>query len=127
MTALYACSIYTVELQAILLTLKHVYCSRGRTFVILSDSLSSLQAIFNLKYDHPFLVQIFGTLYESDQRWEEDCDLSQFPAKWALEVIQLQILLLRMPSLVTSQKRRDCDSPIAHWPLFYYSFIFIDG
>ena len=26
--------------------------------MILSDSLSSLQAIFNLKYDHPSLVQI---------------------------------------------------------------------
>ena len=36
---------------------KHGYCSRGRSFVILSHSLSSLQAIFNLKYDHPILVQ----------------------------------------------------------------------
>ena len=25
------------------------------------------------------------------------------------------------------QERRDCDSPIAHWPLFHYSFLFIEG
>ena len=52
-------SIHTAELRAILLTLKHAYCSTRRSFVILSDSLSSLlQAIVNLKYDHPALVQI---------------------------------------------------------------------
>ena len=51
-------SIYTAELRAILLALRHVYCSKGKAFLILSDSLSSLQSIFNLKYDHPILVQI---------------------------------------------------------------------
>ena len=51
-------SIYTAELQAILLALKHVYCSKEKLFLILSDSLSSLQSAFNLKYDHPVLVQI---------------------------------------------------------------------
>ena len=52
-------SIYIyAELQAILLAIKHVYCSRERLFMILSDSLLSLQAIFNLKYDHPIWVQI---------------------------------------------------------------------
>ena len=40
------------------LALKHVYCSRGRSFVILSDLLSALQSIFNQKYDHPTLVLI---------------------------------------------------------------------
>ena len=25
------------------------------------------------------------------------------------------------------QKRRDCDGSIAHWPFFYYSFLFIQG
>ena len=25
------------------------------------------------------------------------------------------------------QKRRNCDGPIAHWPFFYYSFVFIEG
>ena len=52
-------SIYTAELRAILMTLKHAYCSTRRSFVMLSDSLSSLlQPIVNLKYDHPALVQI---------------------------------------------------------------------
>ena len=31
---------------------------RKKSFLILSDSLSSLQSILNLKYDHPVLVQI---------------------------------------------------------------------
>ena len=51
-------SIYTAELRAILLALRHVDYSKGKSFLILSDSLSSLQSIFNLKYDHPVLVQI---------------------------------------------------------------------
>ena len=51
-------SIYTAELRAILLALKRVYCSKRKSFFILSDSLSSLKAIFNLKYEHPVLVQI---------------------------------------------------------------------
>ena len=51
-------SIYTAELRDILLALKHVYYSKEKSFSILSDSLSSLQSILNLKYDHPVLVQI---------------------------------------------------------------------
>ena len=51
-------SIYTAELRAILLALKHVYYSKEKSFLILSDSLLSLQSILNLKYDHPVLVQI---------------------------------------------------------------------
>ena len=51
-------SIHTAELRAILLALKPVYYSKGKSFLILSDSLSSLQSIFNLKYDHPAIVQI---------------------------------------------------------------------
>ena len=50
--------IYTAELRAILLALNHVYCSKEISFLILSDSLSSLKAVFNLKYGHPILVQI---------------------------------------------------------------------
>ena len=49
---------YTAKLRVILLALKHVYCSKGKSFLILSDSLSSLQSILNLKYNHPILVQI---------------------------------------------------------------------
>ena len=51
-------SVYTAELRAILLALKHVYYSKEKSFLVLSDSLSSLQSILNLKYDHPVLVQI---------------------------------------------------------------------
>ena len=65
-------SIYTAELQAILLALKHVYYSKGRSFLILSDSLSSLQSILNLKYDHPVLVQILE-LYTEMTREGRDC------------------------------------------------------
>ena len=60
----YACrvpgdsSIYTAELQAILLALKHVYHSKEKSFLILSDSLSALQVVHNLKYDHPILIKI---------------------------------------------------------------------
>ena len=42
-------SIYTAELRAILLTLKRINCSKRKSFLILSDSLSSLKAIFNLR------------------------------------------------------------------------------
>ena len=65
-------SIYTAELRAILFTLKHVYYSKGKSFLILSDSLSSLQSIFNLKYDRPALVQILD-IYRNDKRRERDC------------------------------------------------------
>ena len=57
-------SIYTAELRAILLALKPVYYSKGKSFLILSDSLSSFQSIFNLKYDHPALVQILDLYTE---------------------------------------------------------------
>ena len=51
-------SIHTAELRAILLVLKHVHYFKEISFLILSDSLSSLQSILNLKFDHPGLVQI---------------------------------------------------------------------
>ena len=51
-------SIYTAELRAILLALRHVYYSKEKSFLILSDSISSLLSILNLKYDHTVLVQI---------------------------------------------------------------------
>ena len=62
----YAChlpgdsSIYTADLRAILLllALKHVYHCKHNLFLILSDSLSALQSIHNLNYDHPILIKI---------------------------------------------------------------------
>ena len=50
-------SLYTAELRAILLALKRIYCSKRKSILILSDSLSLLKAIFNLNYEHPVLVQ----------------------------------------------------------------------
>ena len=95
-------SIYTAELRAILLALKHVYYSKGKSFLILSDSLSSLQSIFNLKYDHPVLVQILD-LYTEITRDGREIVFIWFPAMLALEEIRLQILQLRMPLVVTSR------------------------
>ena len=46
------------QLRVILLALKHVYCSKEKTFITLSDSLWSLKAISNLKFGHPILVEI---------------------------------------------------------------------
>ena len=38
-------SIYSAELQAILLALRHVYQSKDYNFLVISDSLSALQAL----------------------------------------------------------------------------------
>ena len=51
-------SIYSAELYAILLALKQIYQSKESNFLILSDSLSALQALQHNKLDHPTLVQI---------------------------------------------------------------------
>ena len=51
-------SVFTAELQALLLSLNMVYQSKKSSFLILSDSLSGLQAISSRKLDHPLLVKI---------------------------------------------------------------------
>ena len=61
----------TAELRAILLALKHVYYYKQKSFLILSDSLSSLQSILNLKYDHPLLVQILELYTEMTREGRE--------------------------------------------------------
>ena len=101
--------IFTGELRAILLALsfRHVYHPKERSFLILSDSLSSLQAVANLKYDHSILSD-FRTTYGIDHGWEGDFCVSRSPAMWALEEIWLQALLLRTLSMATS---RMCSSP----------------
>ena len=58
------CCIYTAELQAILFALKQVYQSKEKKFMIFSDSLSALQALKNLKTDHPLLIQIHELLHK---------------------------------------------------------------
>ena len=57
--------------EKVLLALKHVYYSKGKPFLILSDSLSSLQSILNLKYDHPVLVQILELYTEMTRERRE--------------------------------------------------------
>jgi ribonuclease HI len=47
------CSIFTAELRAILLALDFIEGSHHDKFLILSDSLSSLQSIKNCNLDHP--------------------------------------------------------------------------
>ena len=64
-------SIYTAELRAVLSALKHVHYSKEKSFLILSDSLSSLQSILNLKYDHPILVQILELYTEMTREGRE--------------------------------------------------------
>ena len=96
-------SIYTAELRAILLALKHVHYSKGKSFLILSDSLSSLQSILNLKYDHPVLVQILELYTKMTRERGERLFSSGFPAMLALGEILLQILQLRMPLMATSR------------------------
>ena len=64
------CSIYTVELQTILLALKQANQCQERKFIIFSDSLSALQALGKLKTDHPLLIQIQEFLHKinADQK-----------------------------------------------------------
>ena len=63
-------SIYTVELQAILIALNQTYQSQETKFIIFSDSLSALQALGKLKNDHPLLIQIQEFLHKinADQK-----------------------------------------------------------
>ena len=65
------CSIYTAELQAILLALKQAYQSQESKFMIYSDSLSALQALGKLKTDHPLLIQIQEFLHKIDADQKE--------------------------------------------------------
>ena len=58
-------SIYSAELQALILSLKLVYQSQENSFLILSDSLSALQAIITLHtLNHPLLFE-FHELHTS--------------------------------------------------------------
>jgi kelch-like protein 2/3 len=51
-------SVYSAELRAIILALKRIYQSQNNTFLVVSDSLSSLEAISRRKITHPLLVDI---------------------------------------------------------------------
>jgi ribonuclease HI len=60
-------SIFSAELRAIHLALKLVYQRKGDKFLIISDSLSAIQAITSMKLSHPLLPDILG-LYSSMAR-----------------------------------------------------------
>ena len=55
-------SIYTAELQGILLALSLTVKSRATDFIIFSDSLSALEAISKCKFDHPLVIDILVKL-----------------------------------------------------------------
>ena len=61
---LFPLSFKQIKHLCVQVALKHVYYSKGKSFLVLSDSLSSLQSIFNLKHDHPALVQILDLYTE---------------------------------------------------------------
>ena len=66
-----SCSIFSAELKALQLALKMVYQSKGKKFLILSDSLSSLMAIQERKLDHPYLIDFleqFNALFQEDKK-----------------------------------------------------------
>lgn len=65
-------AIFTTELCACLLSLRHVCHSQENSCLILSDSLSLLQAMHNKKYDHPILTKKSGTTFRSVFWWEGD-------------------------------------------------------
>ena len=68
-------SVFTAELRAILLAVRHVYHSQENSFLILSDSLSSLQARHNMKYDHHILI--INHELHSDLLFNEEIYLSR--------------------------------------------------
>ncbi|GFR04799.1 nucleolar protein 56 [Trichonephila clavata] len=52
-------SIYTAELHALRIAMEHISLSRGKKFIIYTDSLSALQSIVSLhSSSHPILVDI---------------------------------------------------------------------
>jgi ribonuclease HI len=52
-------SVFTAELNAILLALKHVYQSKKKRFLILSDSLSALQAIAAKRFRNHLVTDFY--------------------------------------------------------------------
>jgi ribonuclease HI len=55
-------SIYTAEIQAILLALQEIEMSNKKNFIIFSDSLSTLQALDNCNTNHPLLMEVLSKL-----------------------------------------------------------------
>ena len=64
-------SVFTAELRTILLALRHIQHSKEKSSLMLSDSFSSLQAISNLKSDHPILIKILELQMELTKEGRE--------------------------------------------------------
>ena len=62
------CSIFTAEARALLLALESIELSNKKRFLVCSDSLSCLQALSNLKTDHPILIKILSKLNSLSNR-----------------------------------------------------------
>ena len=58
------CNVYSAELRAIKMALQVVSLHPNGEYTIISDSLSSLQAIQNVITDHPLLIEIYQKLIE---------------------------------------------------------------
>jgi ribonuclease HI len=64
-------SIFTTELVAICLALDIANGNRQRSFLVCSDSLSSLQAVHSRKLEHPLVVDIFSKLKKLNNKHKE--------------------------------------------------------
>ena len=56
------CSIFTAEAHAILLALECIEHSNRKRFLIFTNSMSCLQALDHLKFDHPIIEEIISKL-----------------------------------------------------------------
>ena len=86
---------------------------------MLSNALSLLQAIYIYMYDHPMLVKILEQYMELTKDWKEIV-LSGSLALWALGVIQLQTLQLKMPLLATPRLSSSHSQTENHVPTTIY-------
>ena len=77
-------------------------CSKRKSFLILSDSLSSLNAIFNLKYEHPVLVHILE-LYMDLTKDGKEVVFVWVPGHMGIRGNSPSTMQLKMPLLATSQ------------------------
>ena len=73
-------SIRPPKLLVIVLELRHVYHSKGKSFLILSNSLSALQAVQSMKYEHRILMNFPSVAI----RRKSSLFLSEFQAQLAI-------------------------------------------
>jgi kelch-like protein 2/3 len=99
-------SVYTAELRAILLALKRIYQSQGKKFLVVSDSLSALQAIVTRKISHPFL----GDIHDLHTQLILDGKVIQFI--WAPSHMGI-----RGNEMADQAAKEALDQPMPDWPI----------